>query len=110
MRLVGDLNADPVVIPCHAWGIFAVWYVDITLSFSLRNGLTPDATCLVRRRGVVPVGRDFLVRCPNALASDAGFLIDWWVTPHFSVVARFCVDVWMVDVVCPILCHLVWPG
>ena len=49
--------------------------------------------------------------CPNALAaSDACFVTDRWLTPHFSVVARFCIDAWMADVACPIVCQPVWPA
>ena len=55
--------------------------------------------------------RDFFVGRPNALAaSDACFVTDRWFTPHFSVVARFCIDAWMADVACPIVCQPVWPA
>ena len=55
--------------------------------------------------------RDFIVCCPNALAaSDACFVTDRWFTPHFSVFARFCIDAWMADVACPVVCQPVWPA
>ena len=43
-------------------------------------------------------------------ASDARFVTDRWFTPHFSVVARFCIDAWMADVACPKVCRPVWPA
>ena len=47
--------------------------------------------------------------CPDALAaSDACFVTDRWFTPHFSVFARFCIDAWMADVACLVVCQLVW--
>ena len=29
---------------------------------------------------------------------------------HFSVLARFCIDAWMVDVACPVACQPIWPA
>ena len=55
--------------------------------------------------------RDFFVGCPNALAAAvASFVTDRWFTPHFSVLARSCIDAWMADVACPIVCQPVWPA
>ena len=64
-------------------------------------GLTPDATCRFSGEDGTGSRRDFFVGCPNALAaSDACFVTDRWFTPHFSVLARFCIDAWMANVVC----------
>ena len=101
MLIAGDLNADPAVIPCLAKGISAGRYVDLALAYSLGAGLTPDATCRSNREEGTGSRRDFFVSCPNALAaSGACFVTDRCFTPHFSVVARFCIDPWMVDVAC----------
>ena len=100
--IAGDLNADPAVIPCLAKGISAGRFVDLALAFSLRAGLTPDATCRFSGDEGTGSRRDFFVGCPNALAaSDACFVTDRWFTPHFSVLARFCIDAWMAYVACP---------
>ena len=109
MLIAGDMNADPAVIPCLAKGISAGRYVDLALAYSLSAGLTPDATCRFSRDELTGSRRDFFVGCTNALAaSDACFVTDRWFTPHFSVVARFCIDAWMADVPCPIVCQPVW--
>ena len=107
----GDLNADPAVIPCLAKGISAGRYVDFALAYSLGAGLTPDATCRFSRKEGTGSRRDFFVRCPNSLAaSDACFVTDRWITPHFSVLARFRIGAWIADVACPVACQLLWPA
>ena len=109
--IAGDLNADPAVIPCLAKGISAGRFVDLALAYSRRAGLTPDATCRFSRDEGTGSRRDFFVGCPNALAaSDACFVTDRWFTPHFSVLARFCIDAWMAYVACPVVCQPVWPS
>ena len=107
----GDLNADPAVIPCLSEGISAGRFVDLALAFSKGAGLSPAATCRFRGDEGTGSRRDFFVGCPDALAAaDACFVTDRWFTPHFSVFARFCIDAWMADVACPIVCQLVWPA
>ena len=107
----GDLNADPAVIPCLSKGISAGRFVDLALAFSKGAGLSPAATCRFRGDEGTGSRRDFFVGCPNALAAaDACFVADRWFTPRFSVFARFCIDGWMADVACPIVCQLVWPA
>ena len=102
MLIAGDLNADPAVIPCLSWGISAGRYVDLALAYSLGAGSTPDITCTFSREDGSGSRRDFFVGCPGALAaSDACFVTDRWFTPHFSVVARFRIGVWMADVALP---------
>ena len=81
------------------------------LAYSLGAGLTPDATCRFSREEGTGSRRDFFVGCPNALAASiACFVTDRWFTPHFSVVARFCIDAWIDDVACPIVCQPIWPA
>ena len=47
--------------------------------------------------------------CPGALAaSQACYVTDKWFTPHFSVLARFRIGAWMVDVACPVACQPLW--
>ena len=102
MLIAGDLNADLAVITCLAEGISAGRYVDLALAYNLGAGLTPDATCRFSREEGTGSRRDFFVGCANALAaSDACFVFTRWFTPHFSVVARFCVAAWMADVCLP---------
>ena len=111
MLVAGDLNADPAVIPCLAEGISAGRYVDLALAYSLGAGLIPDAACRFSREEGTGSCRDFFVGCPKALAASvACFVTDRWFTPHFSVVARFCIDASMADVACPIVCQPIWPA
>ena len=111
LLIAGHLNADPAVIPCLAKGISAGRFVDLALAYSRGVGLAPDVTCRFSREDGAGSRRDFFVACPNALAaSDACSVTDWWFTPHFSVVARFCTDAWMADVACPIACQPLWPA
>ena len=111
MLIAGDLNADPAVIPCLSKGVSAGRYVDLALAYSLGAGLIPDVTCRFSREESIGSRLDFFVGCPNALAASvACFVTDWWFTPHFSVAARFCIDVWMADVACSIVCQPVWPA
>ena len=112
MLFACDLNADPAVIPCLAKGISAWRYVDLALAFSsLGAGLTLDATCRFSRDEDTGSRRNFFVGCPSVLAaSDACFVTDRWFTPHFSVLARFCIDAWMAYVACPVVCQPVWPA
>ena len=109
--IVGDLNADPAVIPCLAKGISAGRYVDLALAYSLGAGVAPEVTCRFSREGGTGSRRDFFVGCPGALAaSQACCVTDRWFTPHFSLLARFRIDAWMADVSCTIACQPLWPA
>ena len=111
MLIVGDLNADPAVIPCLAMGISAGRYVDLALAYSLGAGAAPDAACRFSREDGTGSRMDFFVGCPGALAaSQACYVIDRWFTPHFSVLARFRIGAWMADVACPVVCQPIWPA
>ena len=47
--------------------------------------------------------------CPGILAaSQACYVTDRWFTPHFSLIARFRIGVWMADVACPVACQPLW--
>ena len=109
LPIAGDWTADPAVIPCLAKGISAGRHVDLALAYSLGAGLAPDVTCRFSREEGTGSRRDFFVRCPGALAaSQALYVTDRWFTPHFSVLARFCIDAWMAYVACPVVCQPVW--
>ena len=111
MLIAGDLNANPVVIPCLAKGMSAGRYVDLALAHSLGAGVMPDNTCTLNRDDGSGSRRDFFVGCPNALAaSQACCVTDRWFTSHFSLLARFRIDAWMADVSCPIACQPLWPA
>ena len=72
MRIAGDLNADPALIPCLSKGISACRFVDLALAYSFGAGVKPDATCKFKREDCVGSRRDFIVGCPNALAASIG--------------------------------------
>ena len=109
--LAGDLNADPAVIPCLAKGMSAGRHVDLASAHSLGAGSTPDFTCTSNRDDGSGSRRDFFVGCSDALAaSQECSVTDRWFTPHFSVLARFRINAWMVDVSCPVACQPLWPA
>ena len=77
----------------------------------LGAGLAPDATCRFSREEGTGSRLDFFIGCTNALAASvACFVSDRWFIPHFSAVARFCIEAWMADVACPIVCQPIWPA
>ena len=81
----------------------------MAFAHSLGAGAMPDNTCTFNRDDGSGSRRDFFVGCPNALAaSQACYVTDRWFTPHFSVLARFRIDAWMVDVSCPVACQPLW--
>ena len=111
LLIAGDLNADPAVIPCLAEGISAGRFVNLALAYSRGAGRTPDATCRFSTEGAAGSRGDFIVGCPNVLAtSNACFVTGRWFTPHFSVLACFRIDAWMADVACPEVCQPIWPA
>ena len=59
---------------------------------------------LVGRRTLVLVAISLLVALMRCVVTDR------WFTPHFSVVALFCIAAWMADVACPIVCQPIWPA
>ena len=96
--VVGDLNADPAVVPCLDMGVSAGRSVDLALAHSLGAGF-------IGMMVLVHVG-DFFIGCPGALvASHAWYATERWFTPHFSVLARFRIGAWTADVACPVACQ-----
>ena len=86
-------------------------FVDLALAYSLGVGRKRDATCKFRREDCVGSRRDFIVSCPNALASSTACVVtDRWFTLHFSAFAGFSIDGWSADVACPEVCQPVWPA
>ena len=84
----------------------------MALAYSQGAGLTPDITCTFNRDDGTGSRRGFFfVGCPGALAaSQACYVTDRWFTPHFSVLARFRIGVWVADVACPVACQPLWPA
>ena len=82
------------MIPCLAEGVSAGRFVHLALDYSLGAGWKPDATCKFRREDCVDSRRDFIVGCPDALAAFAACVVTVrWFTPHFSVLASFCIRI-----------------
>ena len=69
MLIVGDLNADPGVIPCLAKCVASGRLVDLALAYSLGVGKEPDATCRFKLDEGVGTRRNLFVACPNAPAA-----------------------------------------
>ena len=86
LLVVGDLNADPGIIPCLAKGIAAGRFVDLALAHSIGAGKEPEVTCRFRLDDCAGSWRDSIVACPNALAASCTcHVTDRWFTPHFPI-------------------------
>ena len=81
LLIAGDLNADPVLVPCLAKGISAGRFVDLALAYSLGVGKKPYATCRFRREDCVGSRGDFILGCSNALAASTALWL--WKVVHF---------------------------
>ena len=96
MLITGVLNADLVVIPCLAKGISAGRYVDLALAYSLGLVLLLLLlVILVGRMALVLIGIFLLVALMRWLLLLPCFVTGRWFTPHFSAVARFPIDAWL---------------
>ena len=83
----------------------------LALASSQAEEKRPAAACKLRREDCAGSRRDFILGCSNALAaSTACTVTDRWFTPHFSVLATFCISRWTADVACPEVCQPVWPA
>ena len=90
LLFVGDINADPCIIPCSAEGISAVRFVGLALAYSVGAGMEPDSTCRFKLDECSGSRRNSVVACPNALAaSTACHVTDRRFSPHFSIFADF---------------------
>ena len=97
--------------PVWLRGMSAGRYVDLALAHSLGAGSIHDITCAFNRVDGSGSRGDFFVGCPNALAaSQACCVTDRWLTPHFSLIARFRIGAWVADVACPVACQPIWPA
>ena len=90
LLIVGDVNADPGVIPCLAKGISSRRFVDLALAYSVGAGKEPDMTCKFKFDECAGSWRDFVVACSNSLAaSTACEVTERCFTPSFSIFAEF---------------------
>ena len=94
--LVGDLNADPLVIPSLAnWMADRAW-IDVELAFADGRGVAPPPTCQFRLDEGKGTRRDFAIACAIALAAatTCQVLPDRWFSPHFAVRTGFSSAAW----------------
>ena len=89
--LVGDLNADPTVIPSLAKGIMNGHWIDVEQAFATGRGVASSRTCQFQLDEDKGSRRDFVLSCPIAMAATAAcrVLLDRWFIPHFAVYAEF---------------------
>ena len=107
--VVGDLNADPCIIPRLAKGIASGRFGDLALAYSLGADKEPDASCRFKLDECAGTRRGFIVSCPLALAaSSACSVTDRRFSRLFSIVAECCIRRWTAEVSCPIATLLVW--
>ena len=92
LLIVGDLNADPAVIPCLAKGISTGRFVDLALAYSILANLG--------LMSVLDLG-DFIVGCSTACRVTDG----WFHSSFFLSIGR-----WTADVACPEVCQPIWPA
>ena len=89
--VVGDLNADPGVVPCLAKCIASGRLVDLALAYSSGDGKEPDATCRFKLEEGVGTRKDFFAACPNALAASTSCgVTDWCFAPHLFCLIFLC--------------------
>ena len=51
----------------------------------------------------------FILGCSDALAASTACMVtDRWFTPHFSVLASFCISRWTAEVACLEVCQPIW--
>ena len=111
LLIVGDIHADPSVIPCLAKGISLGRFADLALAYSVGAGREPDATCRFLLDECAGSRRDFVVACPNALpASTASRVTDRRFSPPFSIFAECDIRQWTAEVSCPRVTQPVWPA
>ena len=89
--LVGDLNADPSVIPSLAQGMSHGAWTYVEKAFAIGKEVAPALTCqtqLVEDKGS---RRDFTLACPVAMAANIAcfFLPNRWFPLHFAIRTEF---------------------
>ena len=109
LPVVGDLNADPCIIPCLAKGIAAGRFVDLALAHSIGAGKEPEGSYTFKLDDCAGSRRGFIVARPNALAASSSCQVtDRWFAPHFSIFADFQIRQWTAEVSCPGATQPVW--
>ena len=66
--IVGDFNADPIVIPSLAKGIMDGHWIDLEQAFATGRGVAPSRTCQFQLDEDKGSRRDFVLACPIAAA------------------------------------------
>ena len=94
--LVGDFNADPIVIPFLSKGIMDGHWIDLEQAFATGRGVAPSCTCQFQLDEDKGSRREFVLACPIAMAATTAcrVLPDRWFIPHFSVYAEFSLSAW----------------
>ena len=89
--LVGDLNADPSVIPSLAKGLSGGAWIDVEKAFAIGKGVAPVFTCQSRLDEDKGTRWDFTLACPIAFAATTAccVLSDRWFHPHSSIRTDF---------------------
>ena len=83
--LVGDLNADPSVIPSLAKGMSNGSRIDVEKAFAFGKGVAPAVTCQFRLDEDRSTRRDFTLACPVAVAATTACCVspERWFLPAF---------------------------
>ena len=94
--LVGDLNADPTIIPSLAKGIMNGHWIDVEQAFAIGRGVAPARTCQFQLDEDKGSRRDFTLACPIAMAATTACCVlpDRWFTPHFAILTEFSLSAW----------------
>ena len=109
--LVGDLNADPTVIPSLAKGIMNGHWIDVEKAFAIGRGVAPARTCQFQLDEDKGSRRDFALACPIAMAATTACCVlpDRWFTPHFAILTEFSLSAWHATVHLARVYSPLWP-
>ena len=69
--IVGDFNADPIVIPSLAKGVMDGHWIDLEQAFATGRGVAPSHTCQFQLDEDKGSRRDLVLACPIAMAAAA---------------------------------------
>ena len=110
--LVGDLNANPAVIPSLAKGIMNGHWIDVELAFAVGSGVAPARTCQFHLDEDKGSRREFTLACPIAMAATTACCVlpDRWFTPHDAILTGFSLSAWDAAVHMDRVYSPLWPA
>ena len=90
-------EVEPLLVRVAAEALRCGHLVDLDSAFAEAEGVPPSSTCRFVLDGAPGRRKDIFLTCPDAL-TGCEVLLDRWFRPHFSVMAEFCLEVWIAEV------------